>query len=439
LRQWRLLSSLPDPAVVYQFVLSKPGAVVQVLSEFYFGPDATSAKTPGFQLRNFGTKIDGVEWQSRPPLPLPEDTDPAHPRDAYLESVLGPKGVVPDNFLSARAITSSSAFTLPSSLPAELKARLAFAAPDVLTLATFSDVAFTAAEIQLIRDALLKAPNKPGDGAFQDAAGRFCDRLGKGEKTIVEPAAVGLEALAELSPTVTLPTANPGKLTWLGPISANQAKVIQHWIDHVSPFVKTLQALLAADAAFTIRESYTAPGAHPKPSDVPAVLATNLTIVLPAVAGGPEALVWKGRVVTAAQDASLAVWQNDTTIDQNFRDAVKALRDALAHPETQSITIDVNEPGWQPRPSQSDLVAALAALADRVQIGVGQMEFKGLMLRDEAEALVAAATVTVDKAAVTTLYLDALNGGFQGARLQIRAYRGSASQVSREMVVTLNT
>jgi hypothetical protein len=436
LRQWRTLSSLPDPAVVYQFILSKPGAVVQALSEFYFGPDPTT-KALGYQPRNFGTKIDGIEWLSTAPIPLPEDTDLNQPRDVYLQSQLGPKGVVPDNWISTRAITAGNAFTLPKDVTPELKARVAFPAPDVLTLATFSNVAFTASEIQSIQDALLKTPNKPGDAAFRDAVTRFCTRLAK-ETTIVEPVAVGLEALAELSPTVTLPTANPGKLTWLGPITADNAKVIQRWIDHLSPFAKTLQALLAADAAFTISESYTAPGAHPKPADVPAVLSPNLTIVLPTTAGGAEALVWKGRTATAAQDASLQTWQNDTTIDQNFRDAVKALRDALAHPEAQSITIDVTEPGWQPRPLQADIATAIPGLADRVQIGVGLLAFKGLMLREEAETLVAAASTKVDQAAVSALYLDALNGGFEGARLQIRAYRGSAEQESRDMEVLLN-
>jgi hypothetical protein len=436
LRQWRMLSSLPDPAVVYQFVLSKPGAVVQVLSEFYFGPDPNTKK-PGYQPRNFNPTVGGVQWHSSPPVPLPEDTDPARPRDAYLQTQLGPKGVVSDNWISARAITSSSAIKLPKSVPPELMARLAFDPPDVLTLAAYSDTAFTAAEASAIRNALLSTPSKPGDAAFRAAVGRFCDRLKNGEKTIVEPVAIGLEALAELSPNVTLPAANPGKLTWLGPISADQAKVIQRWIEHLSPFVKTLQALLAADAAFSISVSYTAAGKHPKPSDVPAALAPNLMITLPAAAGGPETLVWKGRVASAAQDAALAVWENDSTLDQNFRDAVKALRNALAHPETQSITIDVNEPGWQPRPSPIDLATALGTLADRVQIGVGQILFKGLMLRTEAEMLLAAATAKVDQAAIAALYLDAVNGGFAGATLQIRAYRGSAQQESRAMEVTL--
>jgi hypothetical protein len=437
LRRWRLLSSLPDPAVIFQVILARPGSVVQVLAEFFFGQDPGSP-APGYMRRNFKAKFQGIEWIVTAPTTLPEDTDPNSPRDAYLETILGPESPIPDNWISARAISSSASFTLPATLPAGMAGRLAFQAPDVLTLATYTDPdkPFTAAQIDALGKALLKSPR---DTAFVAAVGRFITRLKNGETSIREPVAVGLEALQELSRTVTLPTINPGKLTWLGPISADQRTTIQRWIDHLSPFGVTLTKLLAGDTAFAIRVAYTAPGAHPKPADIPAILAPRLTIELPAVATDPEVLVWKGRDATPAQDAALKVWQDDATIDQNFQDAVKSLRDELAHPASQAIAITVDEPGWQPRPAQAELQAALAGTGaeDRIQIGVGLVEFLGLMTRDEADILLAAASSPVDKKAVAALYLDALNGGFEGAVLQIRAYRGSAAQESRPMVVAL--
>ena len=48
IRRLRLPASLPDPAVVYQLVLRSPGAVIQVLAEFRFNPDAAKElRLPG--------------------------------------------------------------------------------------------------------------------------------------------------------------------------------------------------------------------------------------------------------------------------------------------------------------------------------------------------------------------------------------------------------
>jgi hypothetical protein len=508
LRQWRTLSSLPDPAVVYQFVLVKPGGVVQALSEFYY-PSDQSVMAKGYTTRNFETKVAGEIWEASQLTTLPEGTDSAHPRDAYLQATLAPQTARFDAWISSRAVTSANAFAIrqsytatgahpkPADVPAVLATNLTielpaaaggaetlvwrvlsltqdqstalqawetdttldqnfrnavgalrvavatslqrakFVAPDGLTLASFSSTVFSATEVAAISGALLTTPNKPGDAGYQDAVKRFCDRLNTSE-TITEPVAVGLETLGELSTTVILPTATSRKIVWLGPISADQTNVIQHWIDEVSPFKQTLQALLDRNTNFTIEQSYTAPGAHPRPADIPAELTSSLTIVL-TTGTDPEKLVWKGRAITPTQDGKLEAWQNDSTIDQNFRDAVKALRDLLAHPEKQPLSVDVVEPGWQPRPSQADLVAKLGPLADKVQIGIGQVLFRGLMLRDEAEALRARAENNVDRAAVAALYHDALNGGIEGATLQIRAYRGSAKPQIQPMIVSLDS
>ena len=55
------------------------------------------------------------------------------------------------------------------------------------------------------------------------------------------------------------------------------------------------------------------------------------------------------------------------------------------------------------------------------------LAFRGLMTAEEARATRAACQRPEDQAAALQLYGEAMRGGFEGAALELRAYRGSAA------------
>lgn len=104
----RPFSEMPDAAVVYQFVLTRPANVVQVLSEIFFAPGGVG----NFGVRNFNTKIGPTTWKTEIVGLNPWGTDAASPRDMYLETKLLSEPNAP--LLVRRPVTSRHG-VLPSS------------------------------------------------------------------------------------------------------------------------------------------------------------------------------------------------------------------------------------------------------------------------------------------------------------------------------------
>jgi hypothetical protein len=96
-----------------------------------------------------------------------------------------------------------------------------------------------------------------------------------------------------------------------------------------------------------------------------------------------------------------------------------------AAPDTKGvIRVPITDPGWAPRPTYAELENA--GLSHKVAYMEGRAKFDGLMLQGEAIAMRNACKREVDKLAVDGLYLASLNSGFEGSKLQLRCYRGSA-------------
>jgi hypothetical protein len=433
-RPHRTFSSLVDPAVVYQLILSRPGNVVQVLADFRYQPATVPPSVPvaaGFQVRNFPTTFSTAPWEAATVGYLPYDTDPASPLDAYLETTLGPKTPQSDTWVSTRGVSSRHDLVFTPTPPDRLSFLSKTFPLDALLIGVYTaDKPLSATDVDALRSALLTAPR---DTAFKLAVERVCTRLLAGERTFEEPVSVGLEALRELSKDAVLPTEAARKLTWTGKIEGDNRAMIELWRDKLSPFAATLTALL--DAYDNPAVEFVPTGAHPVQSDVDLIpeLKPALQIVPPKTTGGAFRLVWKGRILSAAQEAKLKIWEADASLDTEFKKAVTTLRLMIPKSDTQTITVDVVEADWHVRPGQADLIAA--GLDDRILIAAGKVAFRGLMTRDEAQLLRGATTLAANRAALAALYFDALQGGFEGAVLRVRAFRGSAPQRTMDVSV----
>jgi len=130
-------AGLPDPAVVYQLVLRRPGDVIQVLSEFRADqPQADQPHYAAYSVQNFPGRVGEVLWNSEISALLPWNSNPARPEDMYLETRLVPTGQAPHG-TARRAIISRHSFNLPQ--PPRSLAIRATAQPGVIDYAESVD------------------------------------------------------------------------------------------------------------------------------------------------------------------------------------------------------------------------------------------------------------------------------------------------------------
>ncbi len=81
----RPVSALPDPSVTYQFVLMRPGGVIQLLSQFTFTPDSAQHN---YVVRNFPAKVGAQTLESHILGRHPWGVDLDRPYEEYLETIL---------------------------------------------------------------------------------------------------------------------------------------------------------------------------------------------------------------------------------------------------------------------------------------------------------------------------------------------------------------
>ena len=143
-------------------------------------------------------------------------------------------------------------------------------------------------------------------------------------------------------------------------------------------------------------------------------------VVFVADGAGGTVLEWHGDFPAAARAAVQSVMVPVSP----FPRTLTALL-AAAPAAGPVYRVPVTDPGWRPRPTFAEFMAA--GLADKVAYLEGLLGFTGVMSRDQARTLAAACTRQADRAAALALYQSSMNGGFEGAALQLQCYRGAAA------------
>lgn len=168
----RPYSALPDPAVVYQLVLRRPGGVIQALSQLYF-----EASTPHqYSVRKFPSQVGTQTYETIITARRPWGVDSSRLFEEYLETRLEVTGG--SNVKVRRAISSRHRID-----PAKIKPDLTGSAkqatpaeplefPQTATLALTQRL--TAAELAALETLLTR---EPLDNAFRVQASRFLDRI----------------------------------------------------------------------------------------------------------------------------------------------------------------------------------------------------------------------------------------------------------------------
>jgi hypothetical protein len=362
--QERSYSAVPDPAVVYQFVIERPGGVMQALSQIFFNADETEC----FAVRVFDAPVGDTTYNTEISRRLAWGDDPASPHDEYLETRL----IAVDGGTAAkvsRAITSrhhldedklSPEFSGTATLADPLMAEF----PETLTLACYGNL--TEQQIQALADLVIGGSR---DSAFRIQAERFVQRvrdqlpLPPGDQSkpdIREEVSVGLDHLHELAddPNAAIVDAVLKRVTWVSDdpnvlFTDVQLRVLEGdnalaggragWV--TSPAAgDTLLALIEAGTRriFDFVTNANIPD-EPQPGDA---LYGRVTI---SAADGE--LRWSPAAVTQEHLDALQDWiDHAPPYDDSFLDAVRQLIEAVGvvklgfQHENDVPTIDPGDP-----------------------------------------------------------------------------------------------
>ena len=406
-------SSLPDPGVIYQVVVTRPSGVVETLAEYRFNPIVDPVS--GYESRALPGAFRGDVVRLLPP---PEGTGagaiPIRLETHLTRTPAGPSA------LSVEPVTGRRAFAAVAGKVAVVSTIV----PQSCVLRI--DGPLDADDVTALRT-MINDPAKPRDVSFAVAVRSLLAQPGPSR---IAEASVGLEQLAEVSDTVVLATEAVRKITWNGAITAAQLKAIQDW-EVVSLFAKTLDALLKAITSAVHIEPVAANPANPSQASLDPAIGSRLTI-------GATRITWSKLLTdppTPDQITKLRALHDLTAAAglTEFAAALNLLIAVTVDPSAVATTVDVVEAGWHERPAGPP-----DRLKDRLLVGYGLIGFTGLMTRDEAAALLLAPGLTApDKASVARLFAASLNSGFGEGKLQISARRGSAPLVYADIAVTL--
>jgi hypothetical protein len=395
----RRLSSLIDPAVIYQVIITHPSRNVQVVAEYLHDPTEVS----GYQSRPLPAPFRGDAIRCLPP----PDGPGVGSKLTFLETLLTRVAdSSADDALVFESISGRAAFSGASAAgvtvifpPAAPLTACALRITGTLTPAQVADVvALAGTSDPTFATPLLQLLAQPGPDAYAEAC-------------------VGMEQLAELHPGSTIDAANK-KITWPGEISADEQKVVQGWIA-TSQFSATLTNLLKTLDGQNVTLSYPADAANPVQADT-TIPATRLAI-------SPTGMTWFHRLTqpaTAQEVTELNTLKGKAGLPAPVVAALSSLIADVSAPSTLATVVPIAETFWKQRPAQSTLPASLQGV---LLVGHGAVGFRGLMTLAEGKALQGLAGLSEpDKAAVARLFDSSLGGGLDGGTLQIRARRGGA-------------
>jgi hypothetical protein len=172
---------------------------------------------------------------------------------------------------------------------------------------------------------------------------------------------------------------------------------------------------------------FPAGGVFPRPSDPENAAVADRFTVDETV--DPLRFTWTGAYNNAVQAQLLQDWTTNMAFGTEFRQHVEALILQLRDFEK---TVPIAEVDWQPRPQAEDFYAIVG---NRAYLGRTLVEASDLILVSELEYLrgIWKTGHGANAPAMKLLYDDALRSGFEGASLQIRAFRGGAEAKSDVM------
>ena len=423
----RYFGMMPDPEVVYQIVVAHPSGLVESLAQIRSQVSdlaAASGNLPaptspsGYQVLQVPKTFLVTDVRILPPADVADAGRQTMQLELLVDQVAGSND---DAAITTQPISSRAAFAA-----APANDRVSFPPPASLALAIVTPL--TASDVAELQGLQFVSPGVPRDQSFRNAIGVLTQALTAGATVPQTVASVGLEALAEISTTVVLPTEANRNIVWAGLMSQEQHDTIAGWAD-TSSFRLTFQTLLKAVDATVITLTFSAPITKPTNADLPASLR-------PAMNVSTTQLTWTGILMTDAQTTALQSLEQDTTLPQPFRTAVGLLlAEATAPTAASTVTVAVVEADWHVRPTAKDLSSSLA---NKLLIGVGQIAFRGLMTRAEGLALQGTAGLSApDQSAIDDLFFASLNSGLNGGTLTIRTRRGGAPGSSAPIKATL--
>jgi hypothetical protein len=411
----RRLSSLPDPAVVYQIVVTRQSRNVEVVAEYRSNP----AQPSGYDSRTLPGPFVGVAVRAIPPADGPgvgrefifletlliRSVDPAVDQVPNVAAISGKAA-----FAGAAAAGVAVTFPTDPAFPAE---RMIAACAVRLEV----DTAPTPAVVAALSD-LANA----SDTSFAAALRQLLTQSGPSRYA---EACVGLEQLAEVHPGITI-DATSRAVVWKGPLVKAESDIITGWAK-TSLFQATFNKILTFQFTF----AYPVDPANPTQADT--------TLPPSRLAISTSGLAWSNPLTvapTAAELAALNALKTKAGLPTKVVDAITALIAAVTDFATVTATIPIVEADWKPRPTQATLPPALQGA---LLVGHGVMAFQGMMTIAEGNTLQKLAGLTApDLAAVARLFEDSLNGGLGGGTLDVRARRGAADPVSSPIVGTLS-
>ncbi|MEI7462465.1 MAG: hypothetical protein WCK15_23960, partial [Pirellula sp.] len=340
----RPYSASTDPVVIYQYVLNRPGGILQVLSQMYFN----ASQATGYEVRNFPVVVDGQSYTTTIVKRNPWGIDPQHAFEEYLETNLNPAS----HETVVRAITSRHAFDR-SKFTMALTATAQLTEPaDVDFFPRSAKLVLTKtigpSEIIQLRKVFFGDAINPvkRDIAFQLQAKRFLERIG-------EESSKGLHLLSAISvdPRLVVIDHELRKVTWASNDSSHlftsqqldllNGDVNQTGLRQSSVCGRTVQSLLnalpmpqAADFFIGYDHSDLVPtigAAHP--------LSGRVSF---ETEGSKRRIRWRLGAINATELSALNAWSNPGSgFGESFRKAI----DIIAFIGGKLLTqVDIQEP-----------------------------------------------------------------------------------------------
>lgn len=321
------VSALPDPAVIYQLVVKRPGNIVQALAQFAFEP----GQTGGYSVLNFPAQLSGRSYRATVEGRSDWGNSSHHPWQVNLETRLHASSTwLHSSVHDIGDVSSISLAVVNGSEPPALVLNGRITEAELTQI----EALFESNDDGTPRDAAILAASQSLSAMVRDAGFDV-------QHNIVVPVAVGLDQLIELvsDPNQVSADLTTRELTIVGGLTPRAEKNVESWLAG-SPSQATFAAVLAGEIVHAVTR---ATGDPDSPTSGP--LEDHLKI---EPSDAPGRIVWTGRSATDDQKSALKALAENTDFSASFRDAIGQLRDDLA---SATIRARIREDGWQGRPS----------------------------------------------------------------------------------------
>ena len=243
--------------------------------------------------------------------------------------------------------------------------------------------------------------NLAGDNDFRNSVRRLINAIAEAESDLTEisvpltplpdlrqaSATLGLDRIPKsLTNQIRFSTdgGNYTQLNWTGSLLNEQEQDLIRWAQ-IPTFQNAVNNLIQALETRS-------PISQELPAEVPSAIGAQLQI-------NPNELAWVGSPPNAEQQNALQALRDDAERDQELRDAVSRLLDALATDSGQSLVVVVSATNLPHRPTEADLPDVLR---DRLTMTSTQVTWQGrLQQAEQLQALQALGGDAIFRRALT--------------------------------------